>query len=216
MDQRKAVHILWDYLCLHQTPRKADCIIGFGCYNEDVARRAAQLYHEGYAPRVLFTGALGRNTASMWTETEASRFARVAIGEGVPESAILREERARNSGENLVFSKRLLEELGLPARRVIGVQKPYMERRLYAAFPVYWPEAEVTVTSWQQTYEEYIAGLSRWHRTEEDTIHMMVGDFQRLIRYPLLGYQVPQQIPDEAMEAYDRLVSMGYTRQLIP
>ena len=47
MDQRKAVHILWDYLCLGQTPRKADCIIGFGCYNEDVARRAAQLYHEG-------------------------------------------------------------------------------------------------------------------------------------------------------------------------
>ena len=45
---------------------------------------------------------------------------------------------------------------------------------------------------------------------------MMVGDFQRLIRYPLLGYQVPQQIPDEAMEAYDWLVSLGYTRQLIP
>lgn len=216
MDQKKAIHILWDYMCMHQTPRKADCIIGFGCYNEDVARRAAQLYHEGYAPRILLTGALGRNTASMWTESEATRFARVAMEEGVPESAILKEERARNSGENLVFSKRLLEELGLPAKRVIGVQKPYMERRLYAAFPVYWPEAEVTVTSWQQSYEEYIAGLSRWNRTEEDTIHMIVGDFQRLIRYAQLGYQVSQKIPAEAMEAFEQLVSRGYTRQLLP
>ena len=37
MDKQTAVHTLWDYMCLHQTPEKADCIVGFGCYNEDVA-----------------------------------------------------------------------------------------------------------------------------------------------------------------------------------
>lgn len=215
MDKQIAVHTLWDYMCLHQTLKKADCIVGFGCYNEDVARRAAQLYHQGFAPLVLFTGGLGRNTSAMWTESEASRFARIALAEGVPETAILLEERSTNSAENLLFSRRLLAERGLTHPRIIGVQKPYMERRLFAAFPVYWPEAEVIVTSWQQTFEEYISGLSRWARTEEDTIHMIVGDFQRISVYAKLGYQIPQEIPKEAMEAFDFLVMLGYTKQLV-
>lgn len=215
MDKQTAVHILWDYLCLHQTPKEADCIVGFGCYNEDVARRVAQLYHQGFAPLVLFTGGLGRNTSSMWTESEASRFAAVAMAEGVPEAAILREEESTNSGENLIFSRRMLAERGLTHPRIIGVQKPYMERRLYAAFPVYWPEAEVIVTSWQQSYEEYLSGLFRWGRTEEDTIHMIVGDFQRISVYAELGYQIPQEIPEEVMDAFDYLVMLGYTKQLV-
>lgn len=215
MDKQTAIHILWDYLCLHQTPKKSDCIIGFGCYNEDVARRAAQLYHQGLAPLILFTGGLGRNTSSMWTESEASRFARIAMAEGVPEKDILTEEKSTNSAENLIFSRRILAERGLTHPRIIGVQKPYMERRLYAAFPVYWPEAEVTVTSWQQTYEQYLTGLSRWGRTEEDTIHMVVGDFQRISAYADLGYQIRQPIPAEAAQAFQLLVDLGYTKQLI-
>ena len=215
MDKQIAVHTLWDYMCLHQTLKKADCIVGFGCYNEDVARRAAQLYHQGFAPLVLFTGGLGRNTSAMWTESEASRFARIALAEGVPETAILLEERSTNSAENLLFSRRLLAERGLTHPRIIGVQKPYMERRLFAAFPVYWPEAEVIVTSWQQSYEEYLSGLSRWARTEEDTIHMIVGDFQRISVYAERGYQIPQEIPKKVMEAFDFLVMLGYTKQLV-
>ncbi len=215
MNKQTAIHILWDYLCLHQTPKKSDCIVGFGCYNEDVARRAAQLYHQGLAPLILFTGGLGRNTSSMWTESEASRFARIAMAEGVPEKDILTEEKSTNSAENLIFSRRILAERGLTHPRIIGVQKPYMERRLFAAFPVYWPEAEVTVTSWQQTYEQYLTGLSRWGRTEEDTIHMIVGDFQRISVYADLGYQIRQPIPAEAAQAFQLLVALGYTKQLI-
>ena len=215
MDKQTAINILWDYLCLHQRPGKSDCIVGFGCYNEDVARRAAQLYHQGLAPLVLFSGGLGRNTSTMWTESEAVRFARIAMAEGVPERCILVENRSANSGENLIFSRQLLMERGLNHPRIIGVHKPYMERRLLAAFPVYWPEAEVTVTSWQQTYQQYLSGLSRWGRNEEDTIHMLAGDFQRVLRYPELGYQIPQQVPQEALDAFDTLVELGYTKQLI-
>lgn len=215
MDKQTAIDILWDYLSLHQTPKEADCIVGFGCYNEDVARRAAQLYHQGLAPMVLFSGGLGRNTSTMWTESEAVRFARIAMEEGVPESCILIENRSTNSGENLIFSRQLLQDRGLNHPRIIGVHKPYMERRLYAAFPIYWPEAEVTVTSWQQTYQQYLIGLSRWGRTEEDTIHMIAGDFQRVLRYPELGYQIPQEVPQEAMDAFDTLTALGYTKQLL-
>ena len=137
------------------------------------------------------------------------------MAEGVPEKDILTEEKSTNSAENLIFSRRILAERGLTHPRIIGVQKPYMERRLFAAFPVYWPEAEVTVTSWQQTYEQYLTGLSRWGRTEEDTIHMIVGDFQRISVYADLGYQIRHPIPAEAAQAFQLLVALGYTKQLI-
>ena len=39
--------VLWNYMRLDMPLRKADCIVGFGCYNEDIAVRAAQLYHAG-------------------------------------------------------------------------------------------------------------------------------------------------------------------------
>lgn len=214
MEKMEAVTILWDYLCLHQTVGKADCIIGFGCYNEDVGRRVAQLYRQGYAPLVLFSGGLGRNTRHMWTESEAERFARVAMADGVPENVILLENKSTNSGENLLFSRKILMDRGLTHPQVIGVHKPYMERRLWAAFPVYWPEATVTVTSWQQSFREYVAGVSRWGRTEDDTIQMLVGDFQRIALYPAKGYQIPQHIPAEAGRAFETLVNLGYTAQL--
>lgn len=207
--------ILWDYMCLHQKIKKANCIVGFGCYNEDVARRAAQLWLDGYAPYILFTGALGRNTKFMWTDSEARRFARAAMAEGVPEDAILIEERATNSGENLIYARKLLQERNLPAKKIIGIQKPYMERRLFAAFPVYWPEAEVTVTSYPQTMQEYLAGVHRFGRTPEQTIHMIVGDFQRIALYAEKGYQIPQEIPHSVQAAFERLVEMGYTEQMV-
>ena len=50
--------------------------------------------------------------------------------------------------------------------------------------------------------------------TEEASISVIVGDFQRMDLYPKLGYQIPQYIPDEAWEAYHKLVAMGYDKQL--
>lgn len=211
----KLSQILWDYLQLHRTPEKADCIVGFGCYNEDVARRAAQLYRQGYAPKVLFTGGLGRNTAKMWTESEAVRFAHIAVAEGVPEKDILLETASTNTAENILFTQKRLAENGIVPKRILGVHKPYMQRRIASAWPVYWPGVEFFITSWEQTMPEYMAGVSRWGRTAEDTVHMLVGDFQRIDLYARKGYQLPQQIPETAQRAFEALCAAGYTQQLV-
>lgn len=207
--------VLWDYLCLHQSIVPTDCIIGFGCYNLDIPRRAAELYHRGYAPRILFTGALGRNTRLMWQDSEAVRFARIAMDCGVPEEAILIEDRATNTAENIQFARELLEQKGISVQSILGVHKPYMERRIAAAWPVYWPQMPFRVTSFQQTMEEYLAAIGRHGRTPEATIHMLAGDFQRMTVYAQKGYQIPQEIPESVQDAFDALVEMGYTDQLV-
>lgn len=210
----EALQVLWDYLKLHQQPRKADCIVGFGNFNDDIARRAAQLYREGYSEWVLFTGGLGRNTEGLLTEPEAVKFARTAERCGVPRERILIEDRSSNTAENILFTRQLLQDRGLPHSHILGVHQPFMERRITAALGVYWPEVTVTVTSPQVTIPEYLRRAVEQGVTEEAAICVIVGDFQRMDLYAKKGYQLPQYIPEEAWAAFHRLVELGYDKQL--
>ena len=214
MDFMQPLQILWDYLGMHQEPQKADCIVGFGNFNDNIARRAAELYHQGYAKRILFTGGLGRNTQGLLPEPEAARFARVAVECGAPPEAVLQEDKSTNTKENILFTRNMLTELGLPHDHILGVHQPFMERRICAALGVYWPEVKITVTSPQVTIQEYLADAKRQGITENAAISVIVGDFQRMELYAQKGYQLPQQIPQEAWEAFRQLVAMGYDKQL--
>ncbi len=209
------LQILWDYMRMDMAPGPADVILGLGCYDEQIPLRAAELYRAGLAPAVVFSGGLGRNTAALWHTSEAERFAAIAMDNGVPERAILVETRSANSGENLLFTRQLLTEKGVTARRVLAVHKPYMERRVFATAPIYWPEAAFTVTSPQVTVAEHIAAARSVGMTEKGVIETVVGDVQRMALYACAGYQIPQYIPPEVRDAYDRLTAAGYTGQLV-
>lgn len=210
----KPLQVIWDYLGMHQTPGKADVIVGFGNFNTDIARRAAELYHQGLAPIILFTGGLGRNTEGLLPEPEAVRFAKVAVECGVPECDIILEERSTNTKENIVFTRQKLTELGIPHDHILGVHQPFMERRITAAMGIYWPELTFTVTSPQVTIPEYLENAGRQGITENAAVSVIVGDFQRMDLYAKLGYQLPQHIPEEAWAAFHQLVALGYDKQL--
>ena len=208
------LQVIWDYLCLHQQPEKADVIVGFGNFNTDIARRAAELYHQGFAPKILFTGGLGRNTEGLLPEPEAVRFAKVAMECGVPEEDIILEDKSTNTKENILFTRKKLEELGLPHGHILGVHQPFMERRIAAAMGVYWPELNFSVTSPQVTIPEYLGRAREQGISENASVSVIVGDFQRMELYAKLGYQLPQEIPDEAWDAFHALVALGYDKQL--
>ena len=214
MDYMEPLQVIWDYLCLHQKPEKADCIVGFGNFNTNIARRAAELYHQGYAPKILFTGGLGRNTEGLLPEPEAVRFAKVAMDCGVPEGDILIEDRSANTKENIEFTRAMLEARGIPHDHILGVHQPFMERRIVAAMGVYWPELNFSVTSPQVTIPEYLDDARKQGIGEEPSVSVIVGDFQRMDLYAKKGYQIPQEIPEEAWEAFRQLVAMGYDKQL--
>lgn len=210
----KPLQVIWDYLGMHQEPQKADCIVGFGNFNTNIARRAAELYHQGYASKVLFTGGLGRNTEGLLPEPEAVRFAKVAMECAVPESDILIEDRSTNTKENIEFTRRLLEAQGLPRDHILGVHQPFMERRICAALGVYWPDVKITITSPQVTIPQYLEDAKKQGITENAAVSVIVGDFQRMDLYAKKGYQLPQYIPEEAWAAFHELVAMGFDKQL--
>ena len=208
------VQILWDFMHMNQSPEQADVIVGFGCYDEDIPRRCAELWHQGYAPYVCFTGGLGRNTGKLWTKTEAERFAAIAVAEGVPEDRIILEDKSTNSAENLLFTPKILAGVGVKAEKIIAVHKPYMEKRLWAAMQVYWPDVQAIYTSPRVTIEEHIAHAEKIGMSEKGVIDTIVGDVQRMELYAEKGYQQAVEIPDEVRAAFDALVAEGYIGQL--
>ena len=200
--------ILWDYHQLHQVPVPSDVIFVLGSHDLRVAERSVELYRQGLAPHLLFSGRRGALTQH-WPVTEAERFAALALERGVPREHVWVEPEATNTGENIRFGYRLLCRKGVHPGRMILVQKPYMERRTLATFLRQWPgrAVEVTVTSPQIPFEDY--------PTEEipmsQVIHIMVGDLFRIRDYPDRGFQVAQEIPPEVMAAAEELVRRGYT-----
>src|SRR5215208_3076037 len=125
---------IWDYHQLHHELSKADAILVLCSHDTIVAERGAQLFLDGWAPLLIFSGGLGTITRHLWSEPEADLFAAIAVRMGVPPDSILIENRSTNTGENVLFTRRLLAERHINARRFILVQKPYMERRSYATF----------------------------------------------------------------------------------
>src|SRR5947209_2289556 len=85
-------------------------VLGSAEHDESARRgvRAAELYHEGAAPRLLFAGGdpAGRG------RTEAERMAEAARAEGVPDAALRLETRSRTTWENARFCRELLEQQG--------------------------------------------------------------------------------------------------------
>ncbi len=203
---------LWDYHLMHHELTKADCILALGSHDLRVAERAADLYIQGLAPLVIMSGGLGNFTQGMWTEKEADKFAAIAIKMGVPANAILIENKSSNTGENISFTKRLLDEKGIAPKRFIVVQKPYMERRSFATFKKHWPEKELIVTSPQISFENYPNNEIPLVRV----INIMVGDLQRIKLYPAMGFQVYQEIPDSVWQAFNQLVDLGFDEHLAP
>lgn len=218
MDQQTyaLAETLWDYHLMKHQIATADAILVLCSHDERVAERAAQLFHEGWAPLVIFSGGQGAITRTLWNEPEAERFARIAVSLSVPRESILIEAQSTNTGENIEFTKRLLAERGLELQKFILVQKPYMERRAFATFRKLWPEKELIVTSPQVSFREYVDTYANRALSAADVVSIMVGDLQRIRVYPARGYQIAQEIPDEVWSAFEELVRAGYDKYLVP
>jgi uncharacterized SAM-binding protein YcdF (DUF218 family) len=206
---------LWNYHLMKHEIAAADAILVLCSHDERVAERAAQLFREGWAPLVIFSGGRGSITRTLWNEPEAERFARIAVDCGVPRENILIEAHSTNTGENIEFTKRLLAERNLDLQKFILVQKPYMERRAFATFRKLWPEKDLIVTSPQVSFREYVDAYANRALSAADVVGIMVGDLQRIRVYPACGYQIAQDIPDEVWGAFEELVRAGYDKYLI-
>lgn len=207
----QSAQTVWDYHRLGHELEPADLLIVLGSHDLRVAEHAADLFHRQLAPRVVLSGGIGTRLAGLWARPEAEIFAEVMRARGVPESALLLESRSTNTGENVRFTRELLAARGLVVQSVIAVQKPYMERRTYATIRKQWPDVALRVSSPPLTFAAYCDSTLPLR----EIIEFMVGDLQRIIEYPKLGFMIPQDVPEVVMQAYEKLVAAGFDKHLI-
>lgn len=211
LSARSDAQRLWDHHLMHHTPRPCSVIVGLGSHDLGVADVSAGSYLRGLAPVVVFTGSTSPTTRDRMPRGEAVHYRERAIELGVPESAVLVEPEARNTGENIRFSRAVLDEAGVDVDSVLLVSKPYEERRAYATARKLWPGVDIVSASSPTTFAEYVASIG----DDRLVIDMLVGALQRLLLYPAQGFMIEQPVPDEVAAAYGRLVGAGFTSRLV-
>lgn len=77
---------------------------------------AIDLYRRGLAPRILFTGGVG--TGDTLSEADVAR--RYALDFGVPDSAILVENRSRTSAESIGEAARILHDRSMESALLVS------------------------------------------------------------------------------------------------
>ncbi|WP_030869094.1 YdcF family protein [Streptomyces sp. NRRL F-2747] len=202
--------IIWDFHQMHHEPRPCSVAVGLGSHDLGVADTTVDLYRRGMAPLIVFTGATSRTTQARMPRGEAAHYRERALELGVPPAAVLVEPRATNTGENIRFTRALLEKRAIEVESVLLVSKPYEERRAYATARKLWPEVEFISASTPMTLPRYVdsVGDSRL------VIDMLVGALQRLTLYPKQGFMVALPVPDDVLAAYERLCADGFTSRL--
>ena len=224
--------VIWNYHRLNHDIFKddfvnnVDGILVFGSSDISVADEAANVWlltmkdrvHKGSMfPYLLFSGGMGTGPHSGcnlmgWTRPEAEIFSERVLSiikDNVDPThfsklCLFVDNKARNSGENVDLSKKIIEENDLKSEKLIIVQKPFMERRTYATFKHRWPRPEIKLHSSSSTLLGYpkISNISL-----EEVIGIMLGDLQRITLYapPYGNFQIAQEIPDEVWKAYKLL-----------
>lgn len=142
------VWYLAEPLKLADPPRPSDAIVVFAGgvgesglagegYQERV-KHAVDLYHARHAHHLIFS------SGYYYLLKEAQIMKSFAVSLGVPEEAIILEEKAANTYENVRFAKEILDQNRW--RSILLVSSPYHMRRASLTFRKVAPEISVTNT----------------------------------------------------------------------
>jgi len=170
-------------LFVEAAPTQADAIVVFaggvgesgkaGGGAQERLARAVELYRAKFAPVLILS------SGYVYSFHEADVMRAMAIDQGVPDSAIMLEQRATNTFQNVKFVDDILRDRRWT--RILLVSSPYHMRRAVLVWQKQDPEVQVVPTPVQQSQfydhtrganleqvrgiiQEYVAILGYWRR----------------------------------------------------
>lgn len=209
---RADVETLWNYHNMQHELYPCDVGVGLGSHDLGVAVIAVQLFLQEMFPWIVFTGANAPTTVERFPRGEAVHYAEYAWEKGVPSASVLIEPAARNTSENITFTRDLLTKNDIEVKSLILMSRPYQQRRAFATCKMVWPEVDVLCASLPLSLDDYVVSIGDARKV----IDMLVGDTQRIDVYARLGFAIPQVIPPSVEASFSRLVEKGYTSRLVP
>lgn len=183
---RRIVQDITDFIFLEDRLQKADVIFIPGGSYPQLPERAAALWREGYAPRVVPSGRFSikcggfggaKSQAEKYNKdyaTECEFYTDVLLANGVDAQHIIPEDRAQYTAENARLSKRLLDERGIRPQKAILCCKGYHSRRCLMYYQFCFPDTEFIVVPVMVNVTK-----DNWYRTEEG-LEKVLGELTRL------------------------------------
>jgi len=181
-------------LKISQTPKQADCIVVLGGgvgesgkagqgYEERV-EYAVELYKKGYAKHLIFS------SGYMYVYEEPLIMKALAVSLGVPNEAIILEDKAVNTYENVVFTEKILTDRGWS--RIILVSTPYHMKRLLLVAKKNAPQIKVTYSPIPQSrFYQHGAGLKgkkSWKQINLKQAKGLLHEYLGIVYYWWKGY----------------------------
>jgi len=166
------------------TPLKpADLLFVFGT-RVDVAERvheAVRLWREGYFRWSIVSGGITPGSA----RAECDIIAEAMIAQGIPAALVLREDRAMNTGENVIFSLPIIEAaLGLAnIRSVICLGNTWTARRYPMTLHRHWPEVKKMLV----LVDSFDTPRALWH-TDPEFRRRMLSEWDKIEPYKAEGF----------------------------
>lgn len=134
VNMRRGFEGITEFVFMEDQIEKADIILIPGSSRKELINRAVELYNAGYAKYILPSGGYNKKLPPYQTEYEF--FREEAIKQGLPENAILKEDKASNTYENAKFSYEVCKKEGLKIDKAILVCKNYHSRRAYITYKI--------------------------------------------------------------------------------
>ncbi len=178
-----------------QAPQKTDCIVVFaggdgesgqaGQGYEERVENAVQLYKQGYARHIIFSSGYS------YAFKETLIMKGLAELLGVPEEAIILEDKSKNTYENVKFSKDILKRNGWNS--IILVSSPYHMRRVSLVFKKQAREIEVTYAPIPSSLfyshpDRDIRGRKIWKQINLRQIKAILHEYLGIVYYWYKGW----------------------------
>ena len=162
----------------------ADAILVLGGGSGERAQQGVALYHQKYAPRIIFTG---ENNHSLFAATFnwASAAQKLAVAGSVPKERTILILTSRSTHDDAVLSKEICLKNNF--KSLIVVSEPYHARRAYFAFRKVYKNSGITFMMYPVQKSWYTK--DNWWYNEEGFFDT-VSEYTKFIYYLFKGYIV--------------------------
>ena len=153
-------HIINDignFIFVSDEPEKADVIFLPGGSHPAQPEYASELYHRGYAKWLIPSGGVSvkrdkwpgvRSKADIYNgyyRSGCAFFTDVLLKNGVPASAIIREDQSGHTRDNAFLSRKIVDERGVAVKTAMIVCKAFHARRCLMLYQMAFPAVNIKV-----------------------------------------------------------------------
>lgn len=175
-----------NYIFVSDNPEKVDAIFLPGGSHPEQPEYAAELYHKGYAKWIVPSGGVSvkrdkwpgvRSKADIYNgdyKTDCEFFTDVFLKNGVPASAIIREDQSGHTRDNAFLSRKVVDEKGIEIKTALIVCKAFHARRCLMLYQMAFPNVEIKVCP------VYCCNITKdnWYKSEQG-INRVLGELAR-------------------------------------